>query len=70
MEEGTSTIPFDMIVLNNISRYQLAMEAIFRNGITNASRVVDLFEQKPEQHHHYIREHLDDIPEIKNWKWT
>lgn len=70
MEEGTTTTPFDMTVLNNISRYQLAIEAIFRSGIKNASHVVDLFEQKLEQHHHYIRQHLDDMPEIKNWKWS
>jgi xylulose-5-phosphate/fructose-6-phosphate phosphoketolase len=70
MEEGTTTTPFDMTVLNEISRYQLAIEAIFRSGIKNASHVVDLFEQKLEQHHHYIRRHLDDMPEIKNWKWS
>jgi xylulose-5-phosphate/fructose-6-phosphate phosphoketolase len=70
MEEGTTTTPFDMTVLNNISRYQLAIEAIFRSGIKNASHVVDLFEQKLERHHHYIRQHLDDMPEIKNWKWS
>ena len=70
MEEGTTTTPFDMTVLNNISRYQLAIEAIFRSGIKNASHVVDLFEQKLEHHHQYIREYLDDMPEIKNWKWS
>ncbi|MFC0772638.1 phosphoketolase family protein [Terrimonas alba] len=70
MEEGTTTTPFDMTVLNNISRYQLAIEAIFRSGKSDSSHVVDLFEQKLKQHHHYIREHLDDMPEIKNWKWT
>ncbi len=70
MEEGTTTTPFDMTVLNNISRYQLAIEAIFRSGKKNASHVVDLFEQKLKEHHHYIREQLDDMPEIKNWKWS
>lgn len=70
MEEGTTTTPFDMTVLNNISRYQLAIEAIFRSGRKDASHAVDLFEQKLEQHHRYIREHMDDMPEIKNWKWT
>lgn len=69
-EEGTTTTPFDMTVLNNISRYQLAIEAIFRSGISHASHVVDLFEQKLEQHRQYIRQHLDDMPEIKNWKWS
>jgi len=59
-----------MTVLVNISRFQLAIEAIFKSGIINASDVVHLFEQKLEQHHQYIRERLDDMPEIKNWKWS
>jgi xylulose-5-phosphate/fructose-6-phosphate phosphoketolase len=59
-----------MVVLNNISRYQLAMEAIRRSNHKNATPIVDLFKQKLEEHHHYIREHLDDMPEIKNWKWS
>ncbi len=70
MEEGTTTTPFDMTVLNNISRFQLAIAAILRSGIDNASHVLHLFEQKLGQHHHYIREHLDDMPEIKNWTWS
>lgn len=60
-EEVTTATPFDMTVTNNISRYQLA---------TEASHVVDLLEQKLVQHHHYIREHLDDMPQIKNCKWS
>jgi len=70
MEEGTTTTPFDMTVLNNISRFQLAIAAIFRSRIGNASHVIHLFEQKLEEHHHFIREHLDDMPEIKNWTWS
>ena len=70
MEEGTTTTPFDMTVLNNISRFQLAIAAIFRSGIDDASHVVHLFEEKLEKHHHYIREHLDDMPEIKKWTWS
>jgi xylulose-5-phosphate/fructose-6-phosphate phosphoketolase len=70
LEEGTTTTPFDMVVLNKISRYQLAIEAIKRSGHKNADHVVNLFEQKLKEHHRYIREHLDDTPEIKNWKWS
>jgi len=69
MEEGTTT-PFDMTVLSNISRFQLAIEAIFRSRIRKASHVVHLFEQNLEQHHQFIRDLLDDMPEIKNWKWS
>jgi xylulose-5-phosphate/fructose-6-phosphate phosphoketolase len=70
MEEGTTTTPFDMVVLNNISRYQLAIEAIKRSDHKNAETAVAHFEKKLEEHHRYIREHLDDMPEIKNWKWS
>jgi xylulose-5-phosphate/fructose-6-phosphate phosphoketolase len=70
IEEGTTTTPFDMTVLNNISRYQLAIAAISWSGIAGADHVVDMFEQKLKEHHRYIREHLDDMPEIKNWKWS
>lgn len=70
MEEGTTTTPFDMVVLNNVSRYQLAIEAIRRSGSTNANHIVKLFEQKLDEHQLYIREYLDDMPEIKNWTWS
>lgn len=70
MEEGTTTTPFDMVVLNNISRYQLAIEAIRRSNYKNGQEAIRCFEQKLQQHHHYIREHLEDMPEIKNWKWS
>jgi xylulose-5-phosphate/fructose-6-phosphate phosphoketolase len=70
MEEGTTTTPFDMVVLNNISRYHLAIEAIRRSNYKKGKETIHCFEQKLQQHHHYIREHLEDMPEIKNWKWT
>ena len=69
MEEGTTTTPFDMVVLNNISRYQLAMEAIRRSGYQGGDHVIEIFKQKLEEHHQYIRKHLEDMPEIKDWKW-
>jgi xylulose-5-phosphate/fructose-6-phosphate phosphoketolase len=69
MEEGTTTTPFDMVVLNNISRYQLAIEAIRRSSYKKAEHVVDMFEQKLKKHQDYIRTHLDDMPEIKEWIW-
>ena len=69
MEEGTTTTPFDMVVLNNISRYQLAMEAIRRSGYHGGDHVIEIFKQKLEEHQLYVRKHLEDMPEIKNWKW-
>ena len=69
MEEGTTPTPFDMVVLNNLSRYQLAIEAIRRSGYKNAEQVIELFEQNLEEHNHYIRKNPEDMPEIKDWKW-
>jgi xylulose-5-phosphate/fructose-6-phosphate phosphoketolase len=70
MEEGTTTTPFDMTVVNNISRYHLAMEAIRRSRkSTQGKELIAYFENKLREHHHYIREFLDDMPEIKDWTW-
>jgi xylulose-5-phosphate/fructose-6-phosphate phosphoketolase len=71
MEEGTTTTPFDMVVLNNISRYQLALEAIRRvEGIREqAAAAVQYFESQLKKHPAYIKAHLEDMPEVKNWRW-
>ncbi|GAA0540197.1 phosphoketolase family protein [Chitinophaga japonensis] len=71
MEEGTTTTPFDMVVLNNISRYQLALEAIRRveRMQEQATPAIQYFRAQLEKHPAYIREHLEDMPEVKNWKW-
>ena len=72
MEEGTTTTPFDMVVLNQMSRYHLAMEAVKR--VPDLHQRADAFiawcEAKLKEHHEYICQYLDDMPEIKNWKWT
>jgi len=71
MEEGTTTTPFDMVVMNQMSRYHLAMEAVKR--VPRMQLQADVFiahcEKKLQEHHTYICENLDDMPEIKNWKW-
>jgi xylulose-5-phosphate/fructose-6-phosphate phosphoketolase len=72
MDQGTTTTPFDMVVLNEMSRYHLALDALkhvprLRSQAANAA---DLFGKKLEEHHDYIREHLEDMPEILNWQWT
>jgi xylulose-5-phosphate/fructose-6-phosphate phosphoketolase len=72
MDRGTTTTPFDMVVLNEMSRYQLAIDAI--NQLPKmrlaAAGAIELFERKLYEHHAYIREHLEDMPEIRNWRWT
>ena len=70
-EEGTTTTPFDMVVLNNIDRYQLALDAIRR-----IPRLAHLVEQATRRydasiarHKAYICEHGEDLPEVRDWRW-
>jgi xylulose-5-phosphate/fructose-6-phosphate phosphoketolase len=71
-DRGTTTTPFDMVVLNEMSRFHLAIDALkhisrFRSQV---SHVIDMFNRKLSDHHTYIRENLQDMPEIRNWRWT
>lgn len=71
MEEGTTTTPFDMVVLNQMSRYHLAMEAVKRvpHMADKVKAFIIFCEDKLAEHHDYICQYLDDMPDIKNWKW-
>jgi xylulose-5-phosphate/fructose-6-phosphate phosphoketolase len=70
-EEGTTTTPFDMTVMNDLDRFHLAGDVVDR--IPTLQRVGAHFQQflrnKLEEHKRYTREHGDDMPEVKNWKW-
>jgi xylulose-5-phosphate/fructose-6-phosphate phosphoketolase len=66
VEEGTTTTPFDMTVLNRMSRYDLAIEALRRTGRVERT---DVFARKLAAHHEYIREHGEDMPEVQGWRW-
>ena len=70
-EEGTTTTPFDMVVLNNMDRFQLAMDAIRRipHLKVQAENAVQVFQQKLAQHKTYVKVHGQDMPEIVNWRW-
>jgi xylulose-5-phosphate/fructose-6-phosphate phosphoketolase len=72
MDHGTTTTPFDMVVLNQMSRFHLAIEALKHvpRLRSQASEVIDLFSRKLYEHHDYIRQHLEDMPEIRDWHWT
>jgi len=72
MEEGTTTTPFDMVVANQISRFHLAMEALRRvpRLRSQSAPVVEMFESKLTEHELYIQEHMEDMPEIRNWTWS
>jgi len=71
-DKGTTTTPFDMVVLNGVSRFHLAIDAL--KHITRlraiASDAIDLFQLKLQEHHVYIRQHFEDMPEIRHWHWT
>jgi xylulose-5-phosphate/fructose-6-phosphate phosphoketolase len=70
-EEGTTTTPFDMVVLNNMDRFQLAIDAIRRvSRIKEMSdQAIQIFQSKLAEHEQYIREHGEDMPEVSGWKW-
>jgi xylulose-5-phosphate/fructose-6-phosphate phosphoketolase len=70
-EKGTTTTPFDMVVLNELDRYHLAMEAIERvPGLqTKGAAARQAYQAKLTEHHRYIREHGEDMPDVQNWRW-
>lgn len=70
-EEGTTTTPFDMLVMNELDRFHLAIAAIDRlPGLgSDASRARQRFRDRLIAHAAYIREHGEDMPEIREWRW-
>ena len=70
-EEGTTTTPFDMVMMNDLDRYHLVIDAIDRiPGLgTRAARVRQLMEEKRFLARAYTREHGEDIPEVADWAW-
>ena len=71
IEEGTTTTPFDMVVLNELDRFHLAIEAIDRvpGLVTRAAGAKQAFRDRLTAHKLYIREYGEDMPEIQGWKW-
>ena len=71
-EEGTTTTPFDMVVKNGISRYHLCIEALRRapRMAGRAQPLIDRCTDMLSRHESYIREHLEDMPEVRDWVWT
>jgi xylulose-5-phosphate/fructose-6-phosphate phosphoketolase len=70
-EEGTTTTPFDMVVLNDLDRFHLVMDVIDRVPKLGASaaHVKQFMREKRVEHQQYIRKYGDDLPEVKEWKW-
>ena len=71
-EEGTTTTPFDMAVLNRLDRFHLALDAIDRvPGLAQkAALAKQQLQDRLGQHQTYIVAHGEDMPEIQNWKWS
>ncbi|HEX5327687.1 MAG TPA: phosphoketolase family protein [Acetobacteraceae bacterium] len=71
-EEGTTTTPFDMLVVNGISRYHIAIEALHRAARlrSDAGDLIHRFETMLAAHKAYIVEHGEDMPEIAGWRFS
>ena len=71
-EEGTTTTPFDMVVLNDLDRFHLAQDVIDRVPQLQAigAHAKQLLCNKLIDHREYITKHGKDMPEILNWQWT
>ena len=70
-EEGTTTTPFDMVVLNDLDRFHLAGDVIDRVPSlgSRAAYAKQFLRDKLLDHKTYIDRHGQDMPEIRNWKW-
>ncbi len=71
-EEGTTTTPFDMVVLNELDRFHLVSDVINRVPRlgSRAAYALQMIRDKLIDHKNYISRYGEDMPEIRNWKWT
>ncbi len=71
MEEGTTTTPFDMLVLNDMDRFHLVMDVIDRvPGLGPRAAVLrQLMTDNRARHRQWIVAHGEDLPEITQWVW-
>ena len=70
-EEGTTTTPFDMVVLNELDRFNLAMDVIDRVPALGPSAAYAKQELRNKliAHKEYIHKYGEDMPEVRDWKW-
>ena len=71
-EEGSTTTPFDMAVMNDIDRFHLVADVIDRIPLhgAQADYAKQALRDKRIEHKQYIAEYGEDMPEIRNWRWT
>jgi xylulose-5-phosphate/fructose-6-phosphate phosphoketolase len=71
-EQGTTTTPFDMVVLNGMSRFHLVADAVRRAARrpTGAAGLLDHCDEMLARHHDWTRSHFEDLPEIADWTWS
>lgn len=71
-EEGTTTTPFDMVVINDLDRFHLVMDVIDRLPQLEKSgaQVMQKMREKLIEHKEYINTHGEDMPKVRDWKWT
>lgn len=71
-EEGTTTTPFDMTVLNDLDRFHLVGDVVDRLPQlgARAAEVKRRMQEKLDEHLEYIRSHGDDMAEIRDWRWN
>ncbi|WP_367353997.1 phosphoketolase family protein [Agrobacterium pusense] len=72
IEEGTTTTPFDMTVLNRLDRFHLALEAIARvPGLAEkAPETIGRLQAKLVEHRTYVEQFGEDMPEVRDWRWN
>ena len=72
-EEGTTTTPFDMAVLNELDRFHLALHALARvpglRGDARAAAAAEHCRARLAEHARYVRAHGEDMPEVRDWRW-
>ena len=70
-EEGTTSTPFDMVVMNDLDRFHLVADVIDRIPLrsSRADYAKQALRDKRIEHKQYIAEHGEDMPEIRQWKW-
>ncbi|TKB68506.1 MAG: phosphoketolase family protein [Nitrospira sp.] len=71
-EEGTTSTPFDMVVMNDLDRFHLVADVIDRIPLrgSRADYAKQALRDKRIEHKQYIAEHGEDMPEISQWKWS